>query len=192
MGSEKAYQVLREIGRKEKGSYGKEISDATSINRSQVAQIITELKSKGLVEKGLRKKAQYYELDPTGCYNQFWELTELKETEGNHVNALKDMIEAFNDDADIEEQMKEEFPQFYALYITNYLHNVEESTIREMLVYDFFKGLLRYDLSAKKVPDWFLFLREFVKQTRMDRTSSEVIFEQVFQSLENKEESFEK
>lgn len=103
--SERAYQILRQIATKEKGSYPTEISEEIGANRSAVSEIISQLNELELIEKKDRdSRAQYYQLDWKGFY-QFW--TELlNENFDKNTQGLQEILE---EDTSEKEGIKKDF-----------------------------------------------------------------------------------
>lgn len=138
--SETAYSILREVARTSKGSYPQEISEKIDAHPSTISDIIKTLREEGIVQRGQRKKAQYYEIDVKGFINfanSFWEdkLQEAKSQEVTYFGANQEP-----DSLEPEEYFDELQPiseSLWRTYILGYLAQTETSTIKNMIYADF-------------------------------------------------------
>lgn len=192
--SEKAYTVLREIAFSEEGSYGKKVAEENDMKQQLASELISTLNDLGIVVKGKRTRAQYYKVDITALIDIFWKM--LKEDLPDS-DSFEDMIEEHSDMLDevgenedaksVDEQMNEVFPKYFSEYISEYLKTIPQSTIKEMLINDFFKAVTRYKFGAVEAPKWFLLIKELSKGKDFDRTPPEVVLRQAFMSFQEKD-----
>ncbi|NMJ92707.1 hypothetical protein GLT81_00425 [Nanohaloarchaea archaeon] len=72
-----AFEILKIISSREEGSYASEINDLIERNdREEVSRVISKFEELGLVKKGKRTRAQYYELRSRGLtelLSQLWD-----------------------------------------------------------------------------------------------------------------------
>ncbi len=71
LNSELAVRVMREIASRENGDYGSRIADELGRSQASIGRIIGELADTGFLEKGDRRKAQYYVID-YGFIGKYW------------------------------------------------------------------------------------------------------------------------
>jgi DNA-binding transcriptional regulator GbsR (MarR family) len=140
LNSERAYQILRAVTMADEGSYATAVSKEHDMDRSMVAELISKMHDMELLEKGKRERAQYYVLNHDGLLPLFDELWSdvFDQPADDTTAALHELNEPRGDqEADRDEQLQ----QYLHRYIEEYLERNTSSTIREMLVGDFYRGL---------------------------------------------------
>lgn len=141
--SETAYKILKEISRTSKGSYPQEISEKIDSHPSTISDIIKTLREEGIVQRGEREKAQYYELNFNGfvdfIYN-FWQgkLDEAKNLPATFMDSDESQSAGEYFDSDLQ---KLKFDT-YRGYLIGYFSTVESSTIKSMIYDDFQANLM--------------------------------------------------
>lgn len=162
LNSKRAYQILRAVATAEGGSYATAISKEHDLDRSLTAELLSQLSKMGLVEKGERKRAQYYVLDEVGLLDQFDQLWDeiFEQSPNDTAYERGEPDEPVGDqEADRDEQMR----YFLARYVREYLDRNDTSSIRDMLVDDFYRGLSAHEASLNRA-------REALQQTGAEDT----------------------
>ncbi|MFP4046095.1 MAG: hypothetical protein ACLFS3_03485 [Candidatus Aenigmatarchaeota archaeon] len=139
-----AYLVLRTIDKEEEGSYPKKIAEKVDSHPSSISDILKNFREVGLVKRGKRTKAQFYELKLSGIYDFFIAstLSRLKESSEIIRNSnffdvdVDDRIEAVKELKD-----NEKLEEFTKEYVHGYLGLIKESTIEKMFFEDLITGL---------------------------------------------------
>lgn len=170
--SEKPYQVFKELLEKEEGSYGSEIARELDIKQQSASEIISRLNERGILQKGKRTRAQYYELDRKGLSDTFVALWAENIEEGTEqYKALKKMEK--NQEAPI--VPRDHLRMLLTLYVYYYTDSESESTIKKMLVDDFYDELeflihasdypgdLTEDFQDVEIPEWLRELHALLK-----------------------------
>lgn len=80
LNSKLAYNVLQQLAKKEEGDYGKRIAEELDKPQASICRTLTNLDDAGLVNRGKRTRAQYYEIDYEGIA-EFWYKSLLIELE---------------------------------------------------------------------------------------------------------------
>lgn len=89
MNSELAVQVLQRIAQPSRGNYSTKIAEELHKPQSSISRIIKQMKEIGFVEKGTRKKAQYYEIDYCGITEYWLEVIRGELKESNNEKGLE-------------------------------------------------------------------------------------------------------
>jgi hypothetical protein len=153
MDNKYVYKVLREIATKEEGNYSTQIAkELGKGGREEATRVCRRLEEIGLVKKGKRTKAQYYELDKDGLVETFRRLIENKS-----VDEIEDVQKEVMQRADLERNEEKE-NLLVQKHATKYLEMKEESSIRAMLIQDYFFGLSHHKATIKleEQPEWFV------------------------------------
>lgn len=128
--SSAAYKVLSVVLKNDEGSYGKEIEREADLSQGQVGDCLKILYETGLVKKGKRTRAQYYELDPEGLAGFLPEL---------YLNDFS---------------VSSEFQGFLQRYVSLYVRFNRESTVQLMLRDDLVTSLLAYRQAGNDLPGY--------------------------------------
>ena len=170
----RAYQVLKNICRAEDGSYSTKISNKIGTTQQVVSEIIKILKDLGLIQKGKRTQAQYYEINLKGFVALFEELIQeeiIEESSEEELEVLESELDLFDESTnyDIRKALDRDVSVLIQIYSKNYLLTVENSSIKEMLIDDFFLGLERNSNTLDKLntPEWIYALKA-LGEKRMD------------------------
>ncbi|WP_414836409.1 hypothetical protein [Candidatus Nanohalococcus occultus] len=173
LNSERAYQVLIEISKKDEGSYSTEIAEDLDIDRTMVSEIISNLVEMNILSKGKRTKAQYYEIRFEGFAELFGDLLEDEiygDKEDQERESIEDLLkqkaEMYEEieDYDIAEALDRDLFAFLMIYADDYLTRVKDSTIKKMLIDDFFLGIESMEKDAEGIPAWLEFLKEIGRE----------------------------
>lgn len=140
LNSELAVKVMRRIASQENGDYGSSIAKSLDKSQASIGRILSELRDIGFLEKGNRKKAQYYEIDYNSIGNYWFErvFSELEEMEGG-INRKKYLVEGYTTKEEMKEGMEkyeEEINEVVAKYIRSVLTSdarLEKLTVSELL-----------------------------------------------------------
>jgi DNA-binding MarR family transcriptional regulator len=158
--SEKPYTVFREIAMSEDGSYGLEIARELDMKQQLASEIVNNLEKAGVITKGKRTRAQYYEIDPEGLNTLFWSILG-EEIQKSSSQSLESCLQEIIQESSIkdESRLKETVREFFTKYLEFYLNNWEKSTIRKMLVDDLFTGINGIS-PLEEAPDWIFILKD--------------------------------
>lgn len=165
--SEKAFIVAKAIAKKEDGSYGKEIAEEYDMNQPDVASLINNLQENGIVEKGKRTRAQYYEISKEGVYqcmlNEIYEemakdhfmeqVPKMFGEEGEPYEMPESLTESLNtlfEDEEIVERIEERMPDLCYRWLIARLKEGKATTLREVFVDEFYDSLRR----TEDLPQW--------------------------------------
>lgn len=164
--SERAYEILRFISQKEKGSYSTQIARELDMNQSLVSDIIQKLTKIGILEKGERKRAQYYIVDMGGfptIFSEIWsrqlgisesssiqnfievlisELEEKKPKDSDNSNALiyDGLIYKLRSN---QSAYTSDLESFIEIYSRRYLERFDVATVEKMVYSDFKTSLYK-------------------------------------------------
>lgn len=153
MDNKYVYELLREIATKEEGNYSTQIAkELGKGGREEATRVCRRLEEIGLVKKGKRTKAQYYKLDEQGLVNTFRKLVDDKS-----IEEIKDVQRKVMQRADLEKDEEKE-NLLIQKHANKYLKMKEESSVRAMLIQDYFFGLSHHKATVKleEQPEWFV------------------------------------
>ncbi|MFB6295055.1 MAG: winged helix-turn-helix domain-containing protein [Candidatus Nanohaloarchaea archaeon] len=144
--SETAYNILRILYERDDGSYPKAIAEELDVHASSVSDILKVMRDMGIVERGKRTKAQYYEADPDGIYDLFEQLWEEQVEKAREQDAGLD----YTPPSELDDGIREELKEFVLHYLKDYFtmagplreEGGGDATIKEMLVDDFYFGVV--------------------------------------------------
>lgn len=139
LNSKLAYKVLRYIWDQEEGSYTSEIAEELGSSSTSISNVIKQLRELGLIERGKRTKAQYYEFSEGGLISfikNFWsnKYETLMKDGGIYIGGEDDEDMAPEEYLDDLEPLSK---SIYENYIDGYLTKYENSTIKSMIYDDF-------------------------------------------------------
>lgn len=203
--SEKAFIVAKAIARKEEGSYGKEIAEEYDMNQPDVASLINNLKENGIVEKGKRTRAQYYEISKEGIYacmlNEIYEemakdhfMEQVPKMFGEEGEPHK-MPESLTDSLDIvaesketTEQRKEKMPELCYRWLLARLEEGKASTLREIFVDEFYDALRRTEDLPQWLENFFVVFDSYYDADELPENTLNHILEDTSEHDKNKAE----
>lgn len=164
--SQVAYDIIRSL--RESQKYSKEIAESIGSTKYTVSSYIQSLRDKGIIERGKRTKAQYYDIDyetislvwlntvvdhfeQVLSNNNIIKINPPKKKEKKILEIPYDISKKLEDDKNISELLEDpektlkelkdlelDLPTFLRFYINNYTELVSESTIFRMLFTDMY------------------------------------------------------
>lgn len=140
MNSELSVKVLHEVANGENGDYGSSIADKLDKSQSSIGRTLGELKELNFIEKGDRKRAQYYEINYDGIADYWFDrvISELEEIDGG-IDRKKYLVEGYTTKEEMLNGMnkyEEEIKEVVADYLENVLTSdvrLEKMTVSELL-----------------------------------------------------------
>lgn len=116
--SKVAVDVLKNLANRESGNYSTQISEDLDKTQSSISRILSELRDKGIVKKGQRTKAQYYEIDYPGltCY-WYNKIEKYLEEEGRPPESPETLYTFVEDFKTQEDEIKEFTESYFRLVI---------------------------------------------------------------------------
>lgn len=142
-----AYEILRTLylSDSEEGLYSKQITEELDASQNSVNNFIKSLRDNGLIKRTKRTRAQYYDIDLEGIY-QNWlnhllnelEANKQRDIPGKWIDALEEAeqnVENFRND--------EEIQKFFTEYLKNFLEETEESDINMLYEKSLLLGLMQ-------------------------------------------------
>lgn len=163
--SNRSYEILRFISQFEEGSYSTEIAEELDMHQSSVSNIIRYLTEIGVLQKGERRKAQYYQVDKEGMeepFSRIWSkqlnLPRTTESIQDFLSCIISVLEEKIEESEKEQRVykavklrlelsKEEYERdlskLVELYSYKYFDSYEESNLQKMLFDDFRSSLFR-------------------------------------------------
>lgn len=142
-----AYDILRTLylSDSEEGLYSKQITEELNASQNSVNNFIKSLRDNGLIKRTKRTRAQYYDIDLEGIY-QNWlnhllnelEANKQRDIPGKWIKALKEAeqnAENFRND--------EEIQKFFTEYLKNFLEETDDADINMLYEKSLLLGLMQ-------------------------------------------------
>jgi predicted transcriptional regulator len=130
-----AVKVLQELANNEDGNYSTKISESLNKTQSSISRILSDLNNKGLIKKGKRTKAQYYEVNYEGTV-EYWYRKLLQHLKESDMAFKQQVLEDFENQ---EDQIKR--------FSKNYFKTVLLNSEGEMNLYEFLFTTYSYSIS---------------------------------------------
>jgi len=134
MNSELSVKILNEIANRENGDYGSRIADELEKSQSSIGRTLGELKDLNFIEKGKRKRAQYYEINYEGMAEYWFNrvIQELEKIEGG-IDRKKYLVEGYTTKEEMMGGMQQHEDKIKEV-VADYLENVFTSDVRMELM----------------------------------------------------------
>ncbi|MFB6199778.1 MAG: hypothetical protein ABEJ83_02780 [Candidatus Nanohaloarchaea archaeon] len=144
-----AFHILKIIATREKESYAKEINEILEKNdREEVSRVISKLQDIGLVKKGERTRAQYYELRRKGLTELFCEIWNIESQPPEKIDEFleKYLKEYENTEGTIETLLRRDF----ANALQDFLEHTEKENYEELIsFFQEIEGIDEYEPPSK-------------------------------------------
>lgn len=166
--SEVAVKVLENLESHEDGNYSTQIAEELDKTQSSISRILSELKKKGIVQKGKRTKAQFYELDYDGLVDYWYSRLETSlEQEGNFYREEfgADGYTSLSEFRDYEDEIKEFSKKYFQRAINiskKEPHKAESLTLFDLLYTSYAFSLAAFNsnpIEDLEEPEYFKPLR---------------------------------
>lgn len=170
LNSKLATKVLRKVAREEGGNYGSKIADQLDRSQASIGRVLAELNELGVLQKGKRQRAQYYEInyDFIGHY-WFENIYEGLKNSDKDFNNKKWLEEGFTSKEEVLEGLEDNKKEIEDL-VSNYTKEVLESdknidnfTLSELLFESFAYSIGHNMIENEEFVDKYPFL-EYPKE----------------------------
>lgn len=184
--SEKAYTVLRAIVKKqEEGDYATGIAEQHNMDQSMVSEIISKFENIGLLKKGKRTRAQYYEFDPEGIFPLFRKIVQeeiIQDKENDFLENRKGWLDSILP-YDLEKALNEDLDILLRNFFEDYVYEFPDSDVKACFEF-FLDGAEMIDTSKQGNPKWMKAVKDMAKYRHDFGTDPEFLLEKAILEYE--------